>query len=48
MKLSCIRKIREGKFFRLRLSKDVRKTIIPSFMFLLNLLRSVVLYVKKM
>ena len=36
MKLSCIRKKRETEFFRLRLSKDVRKTMVPSFMFLFN------------
>ena len=30
------------------ISKDVRKTIVPSFMFLFNLSKSVVLCVKKM
>ena len=48
MKLFCIRKRRE--FFQVEtISKDVRKMILPSFMFLFNsfFLKSVVLSVKK-
>ena len=38
-----------SKMFQVKvISKDVRKTIVPSFMFLFNLSKSVVLCVKKM
>ena len=37
MKLSCIRKKGEAEFFQVKtISKDVRKTIVPSFTFLFN------------
>ena len=40
---------KRSKMFHVkRISKDVRKTIVPSFMFLFNLLKSVILCVKKM
>ena len=42
-------KEKRSKMFQVKaISKDVRKTIVPSFMFLFNLLKSVVLCVKKM
>ena len=48
MKLSC-QKERRSKMFKVKvISKDVRKTIVSSFMFLFNLLKSAVLCVKKM
>ena len=52
MKLSCIRKKREVKFFDQifqvkTIIKDVRKTIVLSFMFLFNLPKSVILCVKE-
>ena len=48
MKLSCVRKKREAKFFHVKaLSKYLRKTIVPSFMFLFNLSKSFVLCVIK-
>ena len=41
-------KEKSSKIFEVKtLSKDVRKTIVPSFMFLFDLLKSVVLCVKK-
>ena len=48
MKLSCVRK--RSKMFLVKVkSKDIRKTIVPSFMFLcFNLLNSVTLCVKEM
>ena len=45
MKLSCVR--REIILCK-TLSKDVRKTTVPSFMFFFNLWKFVVLCVKKM
>ena len=39
--------VNNGTFFK-AISKDVRKTIVPSFMFLFNSSKSVVLCVKKM
>ena len=42
-------KEKRSKMFQVKaISKDVRKTIVPSFMFLFNLSKSVVLCVKKM
>ena len=42
-------KEKRSKFFQVRtISKDVKKNIVQSFMFLFNLLKSVVLCVKKM
>ena len=41
-------KEKRSKIFQVKtLSKDVRKMIVPSFMFLFNLSKSVVLCVKK-
>ena len=41
-------KEKKSKIFQVKtLSKDVRKTIVPSFMFLFNFSKSVVLCVKK-
>ena len=43
MKLSCIRKKGEAKCFQIKtISKGVRKTIVPSLMFLFNLSKSFV------
>ena len=47
MKFSCIRKNRSKIFQVKTISKEVRKTIVPLFMFLFHLLKSVVLCVKK-
>ena len=42
-------KEKRSKMFQVKaISKDVRKTIVPSFMFLFNLWKSVVLCVKKL
>ena len=42
-------KEKRSKMFQVKaISKDVRKTIVPSLMFLFNLSKSVVLCVKKM
>ena len=42
-------KKKRSKMFQVKaISKDVRKTIVPSFMFLFNLWKSIVLCVKKM
>ena len=42
-------KEKRSKMFQVKaISKDVRKTIVPSFMFLFNLWKSIVLCVKKM
>ena len=42
-------KEKRDKMFQVKvISKDVRKIIVPSLMFLFNLLRSVVLCLKKM
>ena len=41
-------KEKRSKMFQVKaISKDVRKTIVPSFMFLFNLWKSIVLCVKK-
>ena len=40
MKLSCIRKKREEEFFK-AISKDIRKTIAPSFMFLFIFIKKI-------
>ena len=44
----CQKKKRSKMFQVKAISKDVRKTIVPSFMFLFNLWKSIVLCVKKM
>ena len=42
-------KEKRSKMFQVKaISKDVRKTIVPSFMFLFNLWKSIVLCGKKM
>ena len=46
--LSC-QKEKRSKVFQVKaITKDVRKMIVPSFMFLFNLSKSVVLCIKKM
>ena len=47
--ISFYRKEKRSKIFQVKaISKDVRKAIVSSFMFLFNLSKSVVLCVKKM
>ena len=47
--ISFYQKEKRSKIFQVKtISKDVRKAIVSSFMFLSNLSKSVVLYVKKM
>ena len=44
----CLKE-KKSKMFQVKaISKDVRKTIVPSFMFLFNLYKFVLLCVKKM
>ena len=47
--ISFYQKEKRSKIYQVKtISKDVRKAIVSSFMFLSNLSKSVVLYVKKM
>ena len=48
MKLSFVEKKRSKMLQVKAISKNVRETIVPSFMFLFNLWKSIVLCVKKM